>query len=121
MASELNFFSESMEDYFTKVVNIVNMFRPEEDKLNSAEKKFFVYFCILCNSGVDMDSYESLFNGFRDVIGTDYKKSTISQYKSRISAKRWIRGGRNELRIPSDFILDEGRGDFKLNLFYEKD
>lgn len=86
--------------YFEDTIRSVSAIQPKEDRLQPKELRFLVACCMLNAFGYNLNSYKELCKGMREHFQEFGNEGTVSQYKTRVAQKKFIRSGRDSLVLP---------------------
>jgi len=110
-----------LEDYFRQCISAVSSFQPRDFKLTPTEIEFLTVCCMLKYLGHDIGDLDVLEEGIKNHYPNKNftKRSTISQYKTRISSKKFIKVSRGNIVIPGilfpEKAINKGEATFTLN------
>lgn len=107
------------KDFLKTYAEVLNSLTEEKNRLNNSELKFFTDLCYLYNEGIDLTDFDLMSDKIIE-MGTFNNKKTISQYKTRLGAKRWIRTGFGILEIPTTFELDKIGNNINITINYHE-
>lgn len=89
----------SKDEFFKASVAMRSAVMVKEFKLTPKEIDFLSELYVMDDKGMDVSNFSLLRERF---VGNGFFKNRfeLSQYKNKLRAKKWIKGGRNRLMLP---------------------
>ena len=97
-------------EYFRVLIALESILMPKKYRLQPSQAEFLAYCCTFNYLGGDISDYQSLMKFLQEVGGKRFKKKgAISDYKSKVASKYWIKSSWGELKLPAflDIKRDE--------------
>ena len=113
----ININKTNTRDFIKTYAEVLNSLTEEKNRLNNSELNFFIDLCYLYNLGYDLTDFDTMSDKIIE-LGTFNNRKTISQYKTRLGSKRWIRTGFGVLDIPETFDLNKIGNNINININY---